>query len=102
MAVLCLDLDGFKAVNDLGGHAAGDRLLREVALRLGQSVREVDTVARLGGDEFVVVQTADVQPEMARALADRLVKTLSEPYDLGVSEALSSISASIGVAFLPG
>ncbi len=101
MAVLCLDLDGFKAVNDLGGHAAGDRLLREVAARLSLSIREIDTVARLGGDEFVVVQAADAPPEMARALADRLVTILSEPYDLGASEAVGSVSASIGVALYP-
>ena len=101
LAVLCLDLDGFKAVNDLRGHAAGDRLLREVAARLSRCVRETDTVARLGGDEFVVLQADDAQPDMAHALADRLVAALAEPYDLGVGEARSSVTASVGVAQFP-
>ena len=101
LAVLCLDLDGFKAVNDLYGHAAGDRLLREVAARLIRSVRETDTVARLGGDEFVVLQTEHVQPEAARALAERIVATLAEPYDLGAGEAQGAVTASVGVAVFP-
>ena len=102
LAVLCLDLDGFKAVNDLHGHAAGDRLLREVAARLSRSVRETDTVARLGGDEFVVVQTEHAQPEAARALAERLVAALAEPYDLGSGEAQGVVTTSIGTALFPG
>jgi len=101
LAVLCLDLDGFKAVNDLHGHAAGDRLLREVAARLGQNVRETDTVARLGGDEFVVLQADPVQPETARALAERLVAALAEPYDLGMGEPQRAVTASVGVALFP-
>ena len=102
LAVLCLDLDGFKAVNDLHGHATGDELLREVAARLGRSVRETDTVARLGGDEFVVLQTDPGQPEAARALAERLVAVLAEPYDLGSSETQSVVTTSVGVALFPG
>ena len=102
LAVLCLDLDGFKAVNDLHGHAAGDRLLREAAARLGRSVRETDTVARLGGDEFVVLQTDPAQPAAARALAERLVAALAEPYELGVGDAQGAVTASIGVALFPG
>ncbi len=101
LAVLCLDLDGFKAVNDLHGHAAGDRLLREVAARLRLGVRETDTVARLGGDEFVVLQADPVQPETARALAERLVEALAEPYDLGVGEPQRAVTASVGVALFP-
>ncbi len=102
LAVLCLDLDGFKAVNDLHGHAAGDCLLREVAARLGRNVRETDTVARLGGDEFVVVQTEHAQPEAGRALAERLVAALAEPYDLGSGEAQKVVTTSIGIALFPG
>ena len=101
LAMLCLDLDGFKAVNDLRGHAAGDRLLREVAARLSRCVRETDTVARIGGDEFVVLQADHVQPDMARALADRLVEALSEPYGLGAGEAPSNVTTSIGIAQFP-
>ena len=99
--MFCLDLDGFKAINDLHGHAAGDHLLREVAARLGRSVREADTVARLGGDEFVIVQNDPSQPAEARALAERLVAILSEPYDLGPGEAQGTVTASIGIALFP-
>ena len=102
LAVFCLDLDGFKAVNDLHSHAAGDHLLREVAARLGRSVRETDTVARLGGDEFVVLQNDPDQPAAAHALAKRLVSVLSEPYDLGAGEAQGAVTASIGIALFPG
>lgn len=99
-AVLCFDLDGFKAVNDLNGHAAGDALLREVAARLARSVRETDTVARLGGDEFVVLQADPAQPAAARTLADRLVAVLAEPYELGAG-VRASVTASVGVALFP-
>ncbi|MGI4939869.1 MAG: diguanylate cyclase domain-containing protein, partial [Janthinobacterium lividum] len=102
LAVLYLDLDGFKAVNDLHGHPAGDCLLREVAARLGRNVRETDTVARLGGDEFVVVQTEHAQPEAGRALAERLVAALAESYDLGSDEAQKVVTTSIGIALFPG
>ena len=100
LALLCLDLDGFKAVNDLHGHAAGDALLQEVAVRLGRSVRENDTVARLGGDEFVVLQDGLPQPAGARSLADRLVSLLAEPYDLG-GGVQAVVTASIGIALHP-
>jgi diguanylate cyclase (GGDEF)-like protein/PAS domain S-box-containing protein len=100
VAVLCLDLDGFKAVNDALGHAAGDRLLEAVAARLAASVREADTVARLGGDEFAVVQAGLAQPEAADALARRLVEALSRPFPLeGGHEA--AVGTSVGVALFP-
>lgn len=101
LAVLCLDLDGFKAVNDLHGHGAGDCLLCEVAARLGRDVRETDTVARLGGDEFVVLQTEDVGSCTARALAERLVEALGKPYDIGTGQAQAAVTASVGVALFP-
>jgi len=100
LAVLCLDLDGFKAVNDLHGHGVGDRVLCEVARRLGRNVRENDVVARLGGDEFVVLQAGPAMPDATRMLADRLVSVLAEPYELGAG-AQGCITASVGVALFP-
>src|SRR6185369_1900900 len=84
VGLLMLDLDGFKAINDTHGHAAGDEALREVARRLSRSVRERDLVARLGGDEFVVVLTdlgdhsAAVEDSMTR-----IREALSEPITFG-------------------
>ena len=101
LAVLCLDLDGFKAVNDTHGHAVGDNLLCEVAARLSRSVREVDTVARLGGDEFVVLQSGPVEPAEARTLADRLVSTLAEPYKFNAPSAQCVVTTSVGIAIFP-
>ena len=101
--VLCLDLDGFKAVNDLHGHAAGDRLLREVAARLSGNTRETDIAARLGGDEFVVVQSCATAPgPAARALAERLSALLAEPYTLNSEGVQGHVTASIGAALFPG
>jgi diguanylate cyclase (GGDEF)-like protein len=91
-----LDLDRFKAVNDTLGHAAGDLLLCQVALRLRENVTEHDMVARLGGDEFVIVQTDGSQPDAAGRLADRLVEVLSAPYRIFNGEV--EIGVSIGIA----
>ena len=101
LAILCFDLDGFKAVNDVYGHGAGDKLLCEVAARLCRSVRESDTVARLGGDEFVVLHEETGQSNTATTLAERLVEALRAPYDVGVGETRSLVTASIGVAQFP-
>ncbi len=101
LAVLCINLDGFRAVNDLHGHATGDRLLCEVAARLRHCVRDTDVVARLGADEFVVIQLHDVQPEAARALADRLLERLAEPYCLAGGEDQGTVTASFGIALYP-
>ncbi|MFX9314233.1 GGDEF domain-containing protein, partial [Acinetobacter baumannii] len=79
-AVLCLDLDGFKGINDTLGHAAGDALLRAVAERLTQCVRDEDTVARFGGDEFAILQARAPSPDAAGQLAVRLVERLSQPF----------------------
>ena len=101
--VLCLDLDGFKAVNDLHGHAAGDQLLREVAARLGGNIRETDTAARFGGDEFVIIQSCgDDSAAAAHALAERLLALLSVPYDLSSDGLQGLITASVGAALFPG
>ncbi len=82
LAVLCLDLDGFKGVNDTLGHPAGDELLRLVARRLRDSTRETDMIARVGGDEFTIVQADAEQPTAAAALADRLVEALGTPFEI--------------------
>jgi diguanylate cyclase (GGDEF)-like protein len=99
VAVLLLDLDHFKEINDNYGHAAGDDLLRKFARRIASVIREEDTVARLGGDEFVVIQVGVAQPMGAKALTDRLLVALAEPYDLpGIQIRCGS---SIGVAITP-
>jgi diguanylate cyclase (GGDEF)-like protein/PAS domain S-box-containing protein len=95
LAVLCLDLDRFKAVNDAHGHSVGDALLRAIADRLRSSVRDVDLVVRLGGDEFAVLNR--VQDEAsAVALAYRIIAVVSAPYDLDGLPV--QIGASVGVA----
>ncbi|MGY2052058.1 diguanylate cyclase domain-containing protein [Methylobacterium sp. JK268] len=99
-ALLCLDLDRFKEVNDRLGHAAGDALLCAVAERIRRTVRTEDTAARIGGDEFVVLQTRTAQVENARALAQRLIATLQAPFDLG-EHGPASVGASIGIALAP-
>ena len=99
VAVLCLDLDRFKAVNDTLGHAAGDLLLRQVAERLCGITRACDTVARIGGDEFVILQTEGRQPEASGMLASRIAAALAPPFDLDGLPA--SIGASIGIALYP-
>ncbi|MDT8438981.1 MAG: PAS domain-containing protein [Wenzhouxiangellaceae bacterium] len=99
LAVAFIDLDGFKAVNDRFGHAAGDRLLNEIGRRLKASLRESDTVARIGGDEFVAVLGDLTRPDDARALLERTLEALAEEIVLGRNRA--EISASIGVTFYP-
>ncbi|MEN5082685.1 EAL domain-containing protein [Bosea sp. TWI1241] len=100
-AVLCIDLDRFKEVNDTLGHPAGDALLRAVTERLCGQVRDGDVVARLGGDEFAIAQGAVPQPDGAAALAARLVEVLAQPFDLDGHQVV--IGASIGIALIgPG
>lgn len=95
-ALLYIDLDGFKQVNDQKGHDAGDRLLTAVAQRLQDCVRSSDTVARIGGDEFAIVLSDVTQPVEVIGLADRIMDALVRPVDLGSSTAC--IGASIGIA----
>lgn len=98
-AVLYLDLDGFKPINDRHGHAMGDRVLEWVAGVLGRVARESDFVARLGGDEFAVLQRGIDQHEQALRLAERLAQALSEPFTL---DGLAlQIGASVGIALYP-
>ncbi|MBB5694691.1 putative bifunctional diguanylate cyclase/phosphodiesterase [Muricoccus pecuniae] len=98
-AVLCLDLDRFKEVNDTLGHGVGDALLRTVAERLAACARETDTVARLGGDEFAILQTRLDHPDQATVLAQRLIDTVSAPYELDGHHV--GIGLSIGIALAP-
>ncbi len=99
VAVLCLDLDRFKNVNDTLGHPVGDQLLVQVAARLMKCVRDVDTVARLGGDEFAIVQVGGRQPEGAKLLAERLVPAVSKPYEFEGHRVM--IGTSVGIALAP-
>ena len=96
-AVLCLDLDRFKLVNDTLGHLAGDALLREVARRIRGLLRPEDTVARLGGDEFAVLMGGTVEPHRACTLAERLITAVQEPVTLGDQQV--EVGLSIGLAF---
>jgi diguanylate cyclase (GGDEF)-like protein len=94
-ALLLLDLDRFKPVNDTFGHAAGDELLRCVAQRLAACVRETDTVARLGGDEFAILQVATSDRDSVEALAQRVIDVVSAPYLLDGHPA--TVGVSIGI-----
>ena len=97
--MLVLDLDGFKDVNDLFGHAFGDTLLRRVALRLSGALREYDVVARTGGDEFVVLLPEIEQPSVATLVAEKLIGAASETLE-GPGRSMR-IHASVGVALFP-
>src|SRR4051812_37802289 len=99
VAVLFLDLDRFKVVNDTLGHDTGDFILKDVARRLMSCVREVDTVSREGGDEFVVVLPDLERPEHARLVADKILQELSRPVDIAGQEI--HITPSIGISHYP-
>ena len=99
VALLFIDLDGFKGVNDLHGHAVGDAVLIDVADRLRRAARGSDFVARLGGDEFVILLDTDVHPGSPSSLAERVFEALSLPCRFAGGEAI--IGASIGVAMHP-
>ena len=111
VVVLLVDLDRFKPVNDLRGHAAGDRLLQLVAKRMTDTVRELDVVARVGGDEFIVATqfgpgtpsafAEEAVVEATARLARRLVAVLEEPFDLGDAGMPVFVGASVGVALAP-
>lgn len=96
LALLYMDLDGFKEVNDTLGHAAGDQLLKEVADRLRSCVRQSDPVARLGGDEFTIILNETHQQEDVAVVARKIVETIAKPVDLDGGEV--RVSVSIGIA----
>lgn len=99
LAVMLIDLDRFKAVNDTYGHTAGDELIRQVAQRLSRVVRTGDTVARIGGDEFGIIQTHGSFPAGCAALGERILEALTEPFVImGVA---TTIGCSIGIALAP-
>jgi diguanylate cyclase (GGDEF)-like protein/PAS domain S-box-containing protein len=100
LALLYVDLDGFKDINDEHGHQVGDFVLSQVASRLRRSVREMDTVARIGGDEFTVVITGVREADTAYQIADKIIAALSAPIELGDGQSVQ-IGASIGLAFYP-
>ncbi len=99
MAVMYLDLDGFKQINDTLGHDAGDTLLRMVAARLVAAVRQEDTVARLGGDEFVIVLRELSHAEAVVKLASKVIQAISQPYIIQGCNV--SVTASVGVSIYP-
>jgi diguanylate cyclase (GGDEF)-like protein len=99
-SVFVLDLDGFKHINDTLGHAAGDKLLKELAQRLQSVLRETDFLARLGGDEFAIVQSGESNPrEEAIALAGRVLEIVAQPFNLDGHDV--TVGTSIGIAFAP-
>ena len=98
-AVLFIDIDHFKNVNDTRGHAAGDKLLTAAAERLSACLRKTDTAARLGGDEFVVILTDLIRIQDAARVAQNTLRALAKPYILGTTELL--VTASIGIAIYP-
>ncbi|MBS1158918.1 MAG: diguanylate cyclase protein [Proteobacteria bacterium] len=99
LALMFIDLDGFKPINDHYGHEAGDQILQQVGRRLGEAFRAADMVARLGGDEFVVLLTDIGDQAAAARLAEKIIGQLAEPYQL--NQQPLKIGASIGIAFLP-
>jgi len=99
VAVLFVDLDGFKAINDRFGHEVGDHVLQQTAVRMEACLRESDTVARIGGDEFLVIQTEVREDDALELVADKLLQAVREP--LVVEDNIVSVSASIGIAICP-
>ena len=99
VAVMSLDLDRFKNVNDMLGHPIGDKLLQEVAARMRSCIREEDVVARLGGDEFAVIQVPSDPPPSSRALAARLIDVVGAPYDIDGHHIV--VGTSVGIAIAP-
>jgi len=100
IAVMCLDVDLFKTINDTMGHAAGDAVLKEFAARLNGCARASDTAARLGGDEFVVLIEDLHRPDDVRVLAEKIIDAMAEKFRVGAEDL--SVSTSIGIACSSG
>lgn len=100
LVLALIDLDGFKNVNDLHGHAAGDELLKQVSQRIRSVLSNADLAARLGGDEFAILFGAECDPQQARATGDKLVLLLKQPFELAGS--VVRISGSVGLACFDG
>lgn len=98
-AVLFVDIDGFKGINDTLGHDAGDALLREVARRISSCVRDSDTVARIGGDEFTVILNNVLAPESEELVAKKIVGAIASPFMLNGKNC--SVSCSVGISLYP-
>lgn len=98
-ALMFIDLDRFKEINDSLGHDMGDKLLKEASARINQCVREMDTVARMGGDEFTVIVSQISDPVYAGVVAESIIRKLSRPFN--IDGAQMDISASIGIAIYP-
>jgi diguanylate cyclase (GGDEF)-like protein len=96
LAVLFLDLDGFKAVNDSLGHSIGDLLLKSVATKLRDTLPQTDSIARLGGDEFAILQISSAQPASSIALAERIIEIVSQPSNIDGHDV--TVGASVGIA----
>jgi diguanylate cyclase (GGDEF)-like protein len=101
LALLYLDLDRFKPVNDTLGHTAGDELLQGVATRIRNLVRESDTVARVGGDEFVVILPDIITREGVENVAKKIITAIATPFQLGSQKQSVEIGTSIGIALYP-
>jgi len=99
LAVVCLDLDDFKSINDTYGHAAGDGILTTIAHRFKVALRENGTLSRLGGDEFIVVLFDQDNPDQILPIVRHLLDVASQPVRIGTE--LVSLSASAGIAFYP-
>lgn len=100
LAVLLIDLDGFKAINDTLGHSTGDSVLKHFSSRLRNALRDSDKIGRLGGDEFVIIQHSHEQPKDATALATRLIDLIKTPFSIDNQKLV--IGASIGIAVADG
>ncbi|MGI9584345.1 MAG: diguanylate cyclase domain-containing protein, partial [Acidimicrobiia bacterium] len=99
VTVMFLDIDGFKDINDRFGHAVGDELLRQIAARLVECLRESDTVARLGGDEFTVILEGGKRVEDAGQVASKILQAIATPFSVGARELV--VTTSIGISVYP-
>ena len=97
--MLCIDLDHFKSVNDMLGHAVGDKVLKQASARIWGTTRETDLLARLGGDEFCLLLRPLDRPGDAAMIAERIVKTMTQPFTIDGHQI--SIGASVGIAIAP-